>query len=83
LRRETAAVSCTRARRYLAKIEPAVSGEGGHNKTFSTACKLARFVNYDGELLWLLLLEYNARCLPPWDEKALRHKWSDALKRRR
>lgn len=71
-----------RARRYLEKIEPAVSHQGGHNKTFSTACKLARLVGFDAELLWVLLVEYNQRCQPPWDEGALRHKWADALKRR-
>lgn len=71
-----------RARRYLEPIEPAVSGQGGHNKTFSTACKLAKFVGYDAELLWILLQEYSARCLPPWSEEELRHKWEDALKTR-
>src|SRR5207248_911657 len=54
-----------RARLYLSKIEPAVSGEGGHTKTFTTALKLARLVNRDPELLWALLCEYNARCRPP------------------
>jgi hypothetical protein len=72
-----------RARAYLAKIEPAVSGQGGHTKTFTTALKLARVVNYDAELLWVLLTEYNARCEPPWSEEELRHKWEDTLKTRR
>jgi hypothetical protein len=71
-----------RARKYLSKIEPAVSGSGGHTKTFTTALKLARVVNYDPDLLWVLLNEYNARCLPPWSEPELRHKWEEALKSR-
>jgi hypothetical protein len=71
-----------RARLYLAKIEPAVSGEGGHNKMFGTANKLARLVNYDEDLLWALLQEYNERCLPPFSERELRHKFDDALKHR-
>jgi hypothetical protein len=29
---------------------------------------------------WNILLEYNARCLPPWNERDLRHKLSDARK---
>jgi hypothetical protein len=69
-----------RARLYAARIEPAVSGQNGHTKTLTTALKLARFVNRDPELLWVLLCEYSARCQPPWDEKALRHKWSEALR---
>lgn len=69
-----------RARAYLAKIEPAVSGQGGHTKTFTTALKLARVVGYDPALLWQLLCEYNARCEPPWSERELRHKWAEALK---
>ncbi|MFL5328567.1 MAG: bifunctional DNA primase/polymerase [Gemmataceae bacterium] len=68
-----------RGRAYLAKIEPAVSGQAGHTKTFTTALKLARVVGYDSELLWQLLCEYNARCEPSWSEKELRHKWADAL----
>lgn len=71
-----------RARAYLAKIEPAVSGQGGHTKTFTTALKLARVVNGDAALLWQLLGEYNARCEPPWSEDELRHKWTEALKLR-
>jgi Bifunctional DNA primase/polymerase, N-terminal len=73
----------TRARRYLRAIEPAVSGRGGHTKTFTTALKLARLVGYDPNLLWVLLCEYNGRCQPPWSEPELRHKWEEALRERR
>jgi hypothetical protein len=69
-----------RAKLYLGKIEPAVSGQGGHVKTLTTALKLARLVGRNPDLLWLLLVEYNARCLPPWSESELRHKWSEALR---
>jgi Bifunctional DNA primase/polymerase, N-terminal len=69
-----------RARAYLQKIEPAVSGRNGHTKTLTTALKLARLVNRNADLLWLLLTEYSARCEPPWSEKELRHKWSEALR---
>ncbi len=69
-----------RARAYLAGVEPAVSGQGGHTKTFTTALKLARLVNRDPELLWALLCEYNTRCRPPWSERELRHKWTEALR---
>ena len=69
-----------RARAYLARIEPAVSGSGGHLKTFTTASKLARFVGFDVGMLWELLVEYNRRCEPPWDENELRHKFQEAMK---
>jgi hypothetical protein len=69
-----------RARVYLSKIEPAVSGRGGHTKTFTTALKIARLVGGDADLLWQLLCEYNGRCEPPWTENELRHKWAEALR---
>jgi hypothetical protein len=69
-----------RARAYMQKIEPAVSGRNGHTKTLTTALKLARLVDRNADLLWLLLTEYSARCEPPWSEKELRHKWSEALR---
>ena len=28
-----------------------------------------------------LMLEWNERCQPPWDEKDLRHKLEDAVKK--
>lgn len=73
-----------RARAYLAKVEPGISGSAGHNQTFAAARKLAGFVHKglaesDG---WALLEEYNATCQPPWSAKDLQHKWSEAMKAR-
>ena len=45
---------------------------------YDAACKLAKLVNGDPELLWLLLLEYSERCLPPWEEKDLLRKLREA-----
>lgn len=70
-----------RGRLYVAKFDEAVSGHGGHTTTFKSALKIVRFVNFDPQLAWQLMLHYNAtRCKPPWDEKALRHKLEDALR---
>lgn len=67
-----------RARRYLSRIEPAVSGEGGHSKTLLAAEHLVRgFELSDDEALPLLLV-WNQTCQPPWDESELRHKLSEA-----
>jgi putative DNA primase/helicase len=68
-----------RCRKYLEKLPPAVSGQGGHNQTMQAACDCYRFDLADGEA-WALLTEYNTRCVPPWSEKELRHKLDDARK---
>jgi hypothetical protein len=75
----TAADVRQRASVYLAKMAPAISGQGGHNATFEAA----RVVVYGFDLgieagLELLLAEYNPRCAPPWSEAELRHKCQDA-----
>lgn len=63
-----------RARRYLAKMEPAVAGQGGDQQTYRAACLLV--LDYglaDAEAL-SLLHEWNTRCQPPWSEADLRAK---------
>jgi len=68
-----------RARKYLAKIAGAVSGQAGHDQTFAAARAMVYgFDLGEGVALDLLLNEYNSRCLPPWSEKELRHKITDA-----
>ena len=68
-----------RAGKYLEKLPPAVSGEGGHDKTFAAAraavygFDLGPARGYD-----LLASEFNPRCVPPWSERELRHKCDDA-----
>lgn len=68
-----------RARAYLARIEGAVSGRRGHDRTFRAACVLARRFCLSFEEAWPLLLEWNVRCEPPWSENELAHKLTDAL----
>jgi hypothetical protein len=63
-----------RARRYVAKCPPAVSGEGGHNATFRVAAVLQNgFALSEAETL-ALLREWNTGCVPPWTEAELIHK---------
>jgi putative DNA primase/helicase len=69
-----------RARNYLMKVPPAVSGEGGHNQTFKAACILMRFGLTKEEALEVLR-EWNETCQPPWPEKDLLHKLNDAAER--
>jgi RecA-family ATPase len=67
-----------RARRYLAKIPPAISGQHGHDQTFAVACTLVQGFGLSVADASSLLSEYNARCSPPWSERDLAHKLADA-----
>lgn len=67
-----------RARKYLESMPPAISGQRGHDQTFSAACALVHgFGLHDGDA-FVLLSEYNQRCVPPWTERELNHKISSA-----
>jgi hypothetical protein len=66
-----------RARRYLARIEPAVSGQGGDAQTWDAMLAIAGFGLMPDEA-WEVAQEYNTRCLPPWGERELSRKLRDA-----
>ena len=74
----TLAAAQSRARAYIAKMPPAISGQGGHDQTFAVACALILGFNLSIEQAFPLLQEYNDRCDPPWTEAELRHKLEDA-----
>ncbi len=80
IRGSNSATTVERAAAYLAKMPPSVSGQGGHTTAFATACKLIHGFNLSTAEALPLLLEWNARCLPPWSESDLRHKLADAEK---
>ena len=64
-----------RATAYLTKIDGAVSGNHGHQKTWDAALAIVRgFALPPDAALELLMREYNPRCEPPWAERELRHK---------
>lgn len=68
-----------RAIRYLAACPPAVSGQGGHGRTFAVAGSIVQGFGIEpSAALGLLLTHYNPRCMPPWRESELRHKINDA-----
>lgn len=67
------------ARRYLAKLPHAVSGQGGHPATYRAASILAHGFDLPYDDAWALLNEWNqSHCSPPWGERELRHKLNDA-----
>ena len=69
-----------RALRYVSALPSAISGQRGHDSLFRVACVVAHGFALSDEQAWPILLEYNARCLPPWNEHELRHKLSEARK---
>lgn len=69
------------ARAYVAKIPGAISGQGGHPATFKVACHLVLGFDLSIAEARPLLHEFNARCQPPWTDKELEHKLSDADKK--
>lgn len=69
-----------RARKYLTRVPPAVSGQGGHNATFYAACVLVLGFGLDRSDALSLLHEWNAWCNPPWSDRELEHKIDSATK---
>ena len=69
-----------RARSYLAKLDPAVSGAGGHNRTMYAAACLVQKFSLTIEQAWPLLLEFNdTKCSPKWTARELLHKLESAV----
>jgi hypothetical protein len=67
-----------RARRYLAALPPAVTGQRGDLWTFRVCCRLVRgFALSDADAI-SVLAGWNARCQPPWSERELRDKLRSA-----
>ncbi len=67
-----------RVRAYVEKIPGAVSGQRGHTQTFRVAQYLVRgFGLSDSEALQVLE-EWNQRCVPPWEQRDLMRKITEA-----
>lgn len=67
-----------RARKYLAKCDPAIQGSGGRTVTFMTAQRLVRGFTLSVEDAFVLMSEWNQRCSPPWSDRELRIKCEEA-----
>lgn len=70
----------TRAKNYLAKLPPAISGSDGHPATFKAGLALTKGFNLTPEQALPLMLEWNENCAPPWTKAELEHKLADAAK---
>jgi hypothetical protein len=70
-----------RARAYIQRLEPAISGSGGHNATFRAASILVEGFALDEATALDLLLEWNlTHCSPQWSERELQHKVRSAAR---
>lgn len=67
-----------RARSYIAKMPPAIAGQGGSNATISVACRLVRDFGLTIDAARPLLHEYSQRCVPPWTDEQIEHKLESA-----
>jgi KaiC/GvpD/RAD55 family RecA-like ATPase len=67
-----------RAAAYMAKVPPAVEGQGGDDATFSAATVLCKDFDLSEDEAWPIFCDWNARCSPPWDERRLRRKLHEA-----
>ena len=70
-----------RAAKYVAKMEPSISGSRGHDAAYKVACVLMLgFELPFSDALAIMAREFNNRCDPPWTEKELTHKLNSASK---
>jgi Virulence-associated protein E/Bifunctional DNA primase/polymerase, N-terminal len=71
-----------RAVAYMSKVAPAVSGQRGHDAAFAAARALRGWIvkGLPESDAWGLFAEWNAKCDPPWSERELQHKWTQASK---
>lgn len=69
-----------RIKKYLAKCDPAVSGQHGHDTTFKVAIALVWGFALRRDVALAHLRAYNQKCQPPWSEAELEHKIDSAIR---
>ncbi|MGE3341860.1 MAG: DNA-primase RepB domain-containing protein [Vicinamibacterales bacterium] len=62
------------ARRFLAAIPAAISGQHGDLQTFRVCCRLVRGFALTDADAFRVLSDWNTGCRPPWSERELRDK---------
>ncbi|MFP6602606.1 MAG: hypothetical protein VB862_08770 [Pirellulaceae bacterium] len=70
-----------RARRYIAKMPEAISGQHGHSTMFSVACVLVQGFDLNMGDARTLLEEYNVTLTEPFSRRELEHKLQCAAKK--
>ena len=69
-----------RARLYLDRVPPAITGQHGDVHTFRVCCRMVRGFALEDDDALALLEGWNARCQPPWSDAELREKLRRARK---
>lgn len=69
-----------RARAYVAKADPAISGSGGRTVTFMLAQRLIHGFELSIADALVLMQDWNQRCSPPWSDRDLKAKCEEAAK---
>lgn len=69
-----------RARAYLERVEPAVSGQNGSARTLVAAQHVARGFALSLEQAFEAMGDWNQRCDPPWSDRELKRKIEQALR---
>ena len=72
-----------RAKAYISKLPPAISGQRGHDTTFNAAQVIVRGFDLTPEQAKPVWDFYNSRCNPPWNPKESLHKLEDAYAKSR
>lgn len=67
-----------RARRYVRKCDPAISGQHGHDRAFHVASVLLHGFDLGEAEALEVMREWNGSCVPPWSESELVHKVKSA-----
>lgn len=68
----------SKAKRWLKKQPPAISGHGGDSHTFNICCSLLIGFDIPLDHVFATLEEWNKRCEPPWSEEDLKRKAHNA-----
>lgn len=68
-----------RARKYIAKIPPSVSGQFGSVPAFHVACVCVCGFGLNRAETFALMSEWNLNCLPPWADWEINHKIDGAI----
>jgi hypothetical protein len=68
-----------RATKYLAKVPPAIEGKNGSKRMFATVALLLNEFALPRTVAFDLVKVYNARCVPPFSQEELEHKFDDAM----
>ena len=70
-----------RASNYVSRMTPSVSGDHGHDRLYSAACKTVELGCNRKEARIVIDNAFNPRCKPPWSTQELAHKLDDAFAR--